>query len=195
MKPPPSPRPSPPAAGGEGEERPHPRRDGATQPGPRSGRSPSISVDAPERRRLPPLLRRAWYSLNQAFRRRIAHLGITPDQFTVLRTLLEGDPDGMSQRELTTAMSSDANTVASLLRRMEAAGLLVRAPDEEDRRAHRIQLRNIGRAQYAAARAIAIALQTEVLSDLPAAQREIFLLNLTTVAAACRAAAGRSSES
>src|SRR5258706_62504 len=43
------------------------------------------SIDAPERRRLPPLLRRAWYGLNQAFRPRIAHLGVTPDQFTEMR--------------------------------------------------------------------------------------------------------------
>ena len=49
----------------------------------------SLPIDAPGRRRLPILLRHAWYGLNQAFRRRIAHLGITPDQFTVMRTLLE----------------------------------------------------------------------------------------------------------
>ena len=32
----------------------------------------------PERRRLPVLLRRAWYGLNQAFRQRIARMGLTP---------------------------------------------------------------------------------------------------------------------
>ena len=117
------------------------------------------------------------------------HLGITPDQFTVVRTLLEGDPRGMTQRQLTTAMSSDPNTVASLVRRMEHAGLVVRAPHEKDRRAHRLQLRATGRSKYEAARVIAIALQTEVLSVLPESQREIFLRNLTTVAAACRVAA------
>ena len=76
-------------------------------------RAPSVlPIDAPERRRLPPLLRRAWYGLNQAFRRRIAHLEITPDQFTVLRTLLEGDALGLTQRELTQHMTSDPNTHA-----------------------------------------------------------------------------------
>ena len=152
------------------------------------------TVDALGRRRLPPLLRRAWYSLNQAFRRRIVHLGITPDQFTVLRTLLEGDPRGMTQSELTVAMSSDPNTVASLVRRMEEAGLIVRIPHEQDRRAHRIQFLKAGQTRFDAARAISIHLQTEVLSGLPAAQRERFLRNLTTVAGACRAAAGRSNE-
>src|SRR5216117_1803259 len=76
-----------------------------------------LPIDAPERRRLPLLLRRSWYGLNQAFRRRILPLGLTPDQFTVLRTLLENE--GIRQRELTQLMSSDPNTVAALVERME----------------------------------------------------------------------------
>ncbi len=154
--------------------------------------APALPIDSPERRRLPPLLRRAWYSLNQAFRRRIAQLGITPDQFTVMRTLLEGDARGMTQRQLTEAMSSDPNTVASMLQRMEAAGLVLRAPHECDRRAHRIRLRATGQKKYETARAIAIELQTEVLSVLPAAAREDFLRHLAAVADACHAATGHS---
>ena len=147
-------------------------------------------VDSPERRRLPPLLRRAWYGLNQAFRRRIAHTGVTPDQFTVMRTLLEGDPIGMTQRELTRVMSSDPNTVASLLERMEKAGLLERKRHENDRRAHRIRLLPFGRKKYVETRELAVALQTEILSVLPEKERERFLENLATVAVACRQAAG-----
>ncbi|MFM1769341.1 MAG: Multiple antibiotic resistance protein MarR [Verrucomicrobiota bacterium] len=149
----------------------------------------ALPLDAPQRRRLPPLLRRAWYGLNQAFRRRIAHLGLTPDQFTVLRTLLEADPAGPTQRELTVAMSSDPNTVASLLRRMEAAGLVARRPHETDKRARRIHLLPAGRSRYETARNLALALQGEVLAVLPAEQREPFLENLAAVADACRQAA------
>lgn len=151
---------------------------------------PDLPLDAPQRRRLPPLLRRAWYSLNQAFRRRIAHLELTPDQFTVLRTLLESDPAGPTQRELTVAMSSDPNTVASLLRRMESAGLVERRPHETDRRARRIHLLPTGRRRYEAARNIALALQGEVLAVLPEQEREKFLENLAAVANACRTASG-----
>ena len=145
-----------------------------------------LPIDSPERRRLPPLLRRAWYSLNQAFRRRIAHLEITPDQFTVLRTLLESDPEGVTQRDLAQLITSDPNTVGSLLERMEGAGLVVRRPHEKDRRAHRIQLSTTGRRKYAAARRIAIALQSEVLTVLPEEDREPFLEQLALVADACR---------
>jgi DNA-binding MarR family transcriptional regulator len=151
--------------------------------------APVLAIDAPERRRLPPLLRRAWYGLNQAFRRRIAHLEITPDQFTVMRTLLEGDQDGLTQRELTQLMTSDPNTVASLLQRMEEAGLVERKPHEKDKRAHRIQLREPGKRKYEAARQVAIGLQSEILSVLPESRREVFLEDLALAADACRNAA------
>ena len=146
-------------------------------------------LDSPGRRRLPPLLRRAWYGLNQAFRRRLAHLSLTPDQFTVLRILLEGDARGLTQRELSRLMSSDPNTVASLLERMEKAGLVQRTPHERDRRAHRIKLLPVGKKSYEAARVIAVALQGEVLEVLPETSRENFLEQLALVADACRIAA------
>jgi DNA-binding MarR family transcriptional regulator len=149
-------------------------------------------IDSPTRRRLPPLLRRAWYSLNQAFRRRIAHTEVTPDQFTVMRTLLECDPKGVTQRELTRLMSSDPNTVASLLERMEAAGWVERKTHEQDKRAHRIRLLAAGRRTYVQVRKVAVALQAEVLSVLPENQREKFLENLAAVADACRRAADQS---
>jgi DNA-binding MarR family transcriptional regulator len=154
-----------------------------------SSKLPAAPVDSPERRRLPPLLRRAWYGLYQAFRRRMAHTKVTPDQFTVMRTLLEGDPQGMTQRELTRTMTSDPNTVASLLERMESAGWIERKPHEKDRRAHRIRLLPAGHRKYLESRQIAIALQTEVLAVLPEARREEFLEHLTAVADACRLAA------
>ena len=149
-----------------------------------------LPIDAPERRRLPLLLRRAWYGLNQAFRRRIAHLGITPDQFTVMRTVLENQ--GITQRQLTVLMSSDPNTVASLIDRMESAGLLERQTHEKDRRANLLRLKPSGRRKYEEARQIAVAMQAEVLEALPTPARERFLQDLDALAGACQAAAKNS---
>jgi len=149
-------------------------------------------LDAPQRRRLPPLLRKAWYGLNQAFRRRLAPLGVTPDQFTVMRTLLEHD--GITQRQLTELMSSDPNTVASLLERMERAGLVERLTHERDRRARRLVLKPPGQRKYRAARVVAVELQAEVLRALPSKAREKFLADLDAVAAACREAAAGKAE-
>jgi len=142
-------------------------------------------------RRLPPLLRRAWYGLNQAFRRRIAHLGITPDQFSILRWLSEGDPRGLTQREITDLMAADPNTVAAIVSRMEKAGLIAREVHEADRRAHRVQLAAAGKRLFTAARRIAAELQEEVLTCLPAEELGPFLERLEIVAAACQQAAGK----
>jgi len=140
-------------------------------------------------RRLPPLLRRAWYSLNQAFRRRIAHLDITPDQFTVLRWLHEDDTDGMTQRALTDLMASDPNTVTSVLTRMEKAGLIERRPHEKDRRAKRVRIKPAGKRIFEEAREIAVTLQTHVIEVLPPNKRDQFLMHLDMVADAARDAA------
>ena len=148
----------------------------------------SPSSAAPEPRRLPPLLRRAWYALNQVFRQRIAHLAITPDQFSILRWLSEGDPAGLTQRTLTDLMASDPNTITSTLSRMESAGLISRQPHEKDRRAHRVKLLVKGARTFEKARRMAIDLQRTALSSLPEERRERFLEELEAVAEACSGA-------
>lgn len=136
-------------------------------------------------RRLPPLLRRAWYSLNQSFRQRISHLGITPDQYSILRWLSEGPEDGLIQTELTKFMASDPNTITAILRRMEAARLLCRPQDPADKRAKRVRILPRGKALFEEARVIANALQEDVLSNLDSNERDHFLLLLEKVANAC----------
>lgn len=153
---------------------------------------PAPPIDSPDRRRLPPLLRRAWYGLNQAFRRRIAPTGATPDQFTAMRCLTEADQKGITQGELTQMMSSDPNTIASLVERMEAAGWVERRAHEKDRRAYRIRLKPSGKRLYLEMRQLAVDLQAGVLAVLPEAQREGFLTQLAVVADACREAAEQS---
>ncbi len=149
-------------------------------------------IDAPDRRRLPPLLRKAWYGLNQSFRRHIAHAGATPDQFTVLRTLHEAK-GGLTQSALTQAMSSDPNTVASLLDRMEKTGWLERRPHATDRRARSISLKPAGKRKYTELRSLAVSLQSKILAVLAESAREPFLEQLSLVADACRDAAEESS--
>jgi DNA-binding MarR family transcriptional regulator len=146
-------------------------------------------VDAPSRRRLPILLRQAWFSLNQTFRRRLAHTGVTPDQFTALRTLMEHEPQGLTQSGLTRLITSDANTIGALVERMEGAGWITRVRHEQDRRANRLRLSSKGSETYERVRQIAIALQTEVLAGWTQKKREEFLKDLTDVAERCRKAA------
>ena len=146
----------------------------------------------PPPKRLPVLLRRAWYGLNQAFRQRIAHLGITPDQFSILRWLSEGDPAGLTQRTITDLMASDPNTITSTLARMEKAELITRQPHELDRRAHRVRMHPAGRKVFEKARKAAMELQEQVLGALPESRRRRFLDDLETVADSCAGVSDRS---
>ena len=154
---------------------------------PNSTSSP-LPIDAPSRRRLPILLRHAWFSLNQAFRRRLARTGVTPDQFTTLRTLEENPARHPTQSELARLLASDPNTIASLLERMAASGWIARAPDERDHRACRVSLLPAGRGKYLEVRQIAVGLQSELLAGWTERRREKFLENLQSLADRCRAA-------
>jgi DNA-binding MarR family transcriptional regulator len=147
-------------------------------------------IDDPGRRRLPILLRQAWFSLNQTFRRRLAHTGMTPDQFTALRTVAEHEPEGLTQSDLVRLISSDPNTIAALVERMESLDWIARVRHERDRRAYRLRLLPVGRGKFEVARKIALALQTEVLAKWSERKREQFLKDLAWVTERCRAVAG-----
>ena len=133
-------------------------------------------------------MRRAWYGLNQGFRQRVAHLGLTPDHFSILRWLSEGDPQGLTQRALTDLMASDPNTITSTLSRMEKSGLIARQPHERDRRAHRVKLQPKGRRTFEKARVVAVELQEQLLAVLPPSRRSAFLDELETIADSCASA-------
>jgi DNA-binding MarR family transcriptional regulator len=135
---------------------------------------------------LPVLLRHSWYALNQAFRRRIAHLGLTPDQFTVLRNLAE-EP-GLTQRDLCQRMASDPNTVAALTARMAAEGWIERKACDKDRRANRLRLLPQGKRKLAAAKPLALELQEEVSRFVDPDEFRNFLDCMSKLAASCREA-------
>jgi DNA-binding MarR family transcriptional regulator len=143
--------------------------------------APDVSDSDSHRPRLAPVLRRAWYGLNQTFRRRIAEHGITPDQFTILRWLSENQA-GMTQRSLADAMASDPNTITAILSRMLKANLIKRHSDPNDARCNRIRLTSKGKKLHATLQPLANELQEELLSHIPEKGREEFLRHLHTLA-------------
>ena len=136
-----------------------------------------------ERPRLALLLRRAWYGLNQTFRRQIAGVGVTPDQFTILRWLGE-HPEGLTQRVLADLMASDPNTITAILTRMQKAGLLERRAHADDARCNLIMLKDKGRALHAKIQPLASGLQEQLLAAVPVAKQAEFLKQLESVCAA-----------
>jgi DNA-binding MarR family transcriptional regulator len=153
------------------------------------GNSAAALILPVSERRLPPLLRRVWYRLNQTFRRRIAHLELTPDQYTVLRWLTE-NPRGITQKELSELMASDSNTMTATLQRMEQAKLISREPNVEDRREKILRIKALGRRKYMQACKIAHQLQVEISEAIPEQERDQFIVNLARLANACDTAFG-----
>lgn len=90
-------------------------------------------------------LRRAQVAAFAGFARAVPEL--TPGQFGVL-ALIDANP-GLSQSELGEALGVDRSTVATTLDRLEARGLIARAPSQTDRRAHALELTPEGRALFA----------------------------------------------
>lgn len=136
-----------------------------------------------DRPRLALLLRRAWYGLNQTFRRRIAGMGVTPDQFTILRWLGE-HPEGLTQRVLADLMASDPNTITAILTRMQKAGLIERRAHADDARCNLIVLKDKGRTVHAKLQPLASRLQEQLLAAVPPAKQAEFLAQLESVCTA-----------
>jgi DNA-binding MarR family transcriptional regulator len=142
-----------------------------------------VTPSATDRPRLALLLRRAWYGLNQTFRRRIADAGVTPDQFTILRWLGE-HPEGLTQRALADLMASDPNTITAILTRMQKAGLVERRAHSDDARCNLILLKDKGRTLHAKIQPLASGLQEQLLAAVPVAKQAEFLKQLESVCAA-----------
>ena len=136
-------------------------------------------------KRFPLLLRSAWFGLNQSFRIRIKPLGITPDQFTVLRWLHEKKGECICQSDLAQLMSSDNNTITSIINRMETNGWVKRLPHLHDQRAKQLNIQEAGEALYFKAQAIAHELEDEIMSSLSEAERLMYLEFMHKVSRAC----------
>lgn len=89
-------------------------------------------------------LRTAYLTMHRAFQRHFrGSWETTADQFVVLSLLAEAD--AATQRELVERSGSDPNTIAAMLSRLEARGLVERTPHEADARALRVRLTAEGR--------------------------------------------------
>ena len=140
---------------------------------------------------LPPLLRKTWYTLNKLFRGKIAHLDITPDQYTILRWLEAHRNETIIQRDLVELMASDPNTIVAIVSRMESQGLIERKQSETDRRVYELGLTEEGIARFRKARPIAEDLQARIVAGL--SDKEIDQLLTTLEKVAQNASAIRSS--
>jgi DNA-binding MarR family transcriptional regulator len=112
--------------------------------------------------------------------------GPTQRQFAVLEAVSQRA--GLTQTDLVKATGIDRSTLADLVSRMTAKGMLDRERSTLDARAKAVRLSAAGEAALAAARPRVIAADRRIMGLLPKAKRDLFLDLLSELAAAADAA-------
>ena len=112
--------------------------------------------------------------------------GLTQRQYTVLAAA--GVADGVSQSDLVRATGIDRSTLADLVARMIAKGLLERERSATDARANSVRLSEAGRAALAEGARPASRSDAKLLGLLTSKKREAFIKTLSDLAAAADAA-------
>ena len=112
--------------------------------------------------------------------------GLTQRQFAVLEAV--SARSGLTQTDLVKATGIDRSTLADLVTRMTAKGLLERERSTLDARAKAVRLSEAGQAALEAARPRVEAADKRILALLPKARREGFLDLLTSLTEAADAA-------
>ena len=108
--------------------------------------------------------------------------GLTQRQYTVLAAA--GAADGVSQSDLVRATGIDRSTLADLVARMIAKGLLERERSATDARANTVRVSEAGKLALAEGGKPAARSDARLLDLLPPKKRESFVKTLTTLAAA-----------
>jgi DNA-binding MarR family transcriptional regulator len=107
---------------------------------------------------------------------------ITQRQYTVLAAAAAAE--GQTQNDLVRATGIDRSTLADLVARMLAKGLLERQRSATDARANTVRLSDAGRQALDASAGPAAQADERLLSYLPAKKREAFIKSLAVLASA-----------
>jgi DNA-binding MarR family transcriptional regulator len=96
-------------------------------------------------------------------------VGANPFYYSVLAVLEEGARD--TQAKIADALGYDRSWLVGLLDELEAAGLIERRRDPEDRRRHLVSLTPAGKKKLGELRKIAKGVEDDLLGSLDAEQR------------------------
>ena len=108
--------------------------------------------------------------------------GITPVQYAALHKV--GVTPGVDQRTLARSIGLDTSTVAGVIDRLEARGLMQRNASPEDRRVRLLSLSDDGRALLDAIEPDMLQAQERILAPLPRAERAEFMRMLRALVTA-----------
>lgn len=108
---------------------------------------------------------------------------MTPRQFAVLAAL--DGLEGASQAMLTKHTGIDRSTLSEVVQRILAKGFVVRRRSTTDRRAYTVKLTRQGRAKLSAVKPAVDRVDEQILSMVPARQRDAFVTALTALTENC----------
>lgn len=111
--------------------------------------------------------------------------GVTPVQYAALQAV--GHQPGMDQRTLARTIGFDTSTIAGVIDRLEARGLMQRNASAQDRRVRLLTLTEAGGVLLAALVPAMLQAQQRILSPLPEAERGEFMRMLAVLIAGHRA--------
>lgn len=128
------------------------------------------------------LLRRCNQYFGDLYAQESGDRGPTRQQYVLLAALDRND--GASQTALVEATGIDRSTLAEMVRRLLARGLLSRSRTSTDARANEITITQTGRRALRNARLAAERAERSLLDPLPPAERSRFVRSLAAIAAA-----------
>lgn len=129
------------------------------------------------------LLHRAGQSACSVFQSVVNTGNLTPRQFAILTAVAE--KEGQSQTDLVARTGIDRSTLADIVRRLLDKGLLQRNRTMGDARAYAVFLTEDGRMILENAAPMAREVDERILESVPAADRERFLMVLSSIVVAC----------
>ena len=105
--------------------------------------------------------------------------GITPVQYAALQTV--ANTPGVDQRTLARSIGFDTSTIAGVVDRLEARGLMQRNASPDDRRVRLLTITDDGHQLLAQVQPGMQRAQERMLAPLPAAERAEFMRMLRTL--------------
>ncbi|WP_418316969.1 MarR family winged helix-turn-helix transcriptional regulator [Piscinibacter sakaiensis] len=107
------------------------------------------------------------------FMQETASWSVTPVQFAALQTV--ANSPGIDQRTLARRIGFDTSTIAGVIDRLEARGLMSRGPSPDDRRVRLLTLTDAGRQLLHEVVPSMLKTQQRILEPLPPAERDEFV--------------------
>lgn len=128
------------------------------------------------------LLHRAGQCADELFATRVGESGLTPRQFAVMTAIASSEEP--SQTTLVERTGIDRSTMADIVRRLTARGLVQRRRTRRDARRYAVRLTDKGEGALRQAEPAARSTDERILSALAPTQRDAFLRSLSRIVSA-----------